>query len=70
MAGPHRGKEGSFLTSVATGLRAGVGEETVDAVKRKVAVLVGEVESRRGEEKVTRGRRPGPAPPSRAAPAL
>jgi hypothetical protein len=35
---------------VATGRRAGVGEEMVDAVKRKVAALVGKAESWRGEE--------------------
>jgi hypothetical protein len=33
MVGLHRGKEGPFLTSVATGRSAGVGEEMVDAVK-------------------------------------
>jgi hypothetical protein len=33
MAGLRRGKEGPFLTSVATGRSAGVGEEMVDAVK-------------------------------------
>jgi hypothetical protein len=50
MVGPHRGKEGSFLTSVATGRRSCIGEEIVDATKRKAAVPVGEAESRRGEE--------------------
>jgi hypothetical protein len=50
MVGPHRGKEGSFLTSVATGRRSCVGEEIVDATKRKAAAPVGEAESRRGEE--------------------
>jgi hypothetical protein len=32
------------------GRSAGVGEEMVDVVKRKVAVLVGEAMERRGEE--------------------
>jgi hypothetical protein len=50
MAGLHRGKEGPFLTSVATGRRAGISEETVDAEKRKATALVGEAERRRGEE--------------------
>jgi hypothetical protein len=40
--GPHRGEEGPFLTSEATGRHAGIGEEMVDAVKRKTAALVGE----------------------------
>jgi hypothetical protein len=47
-AGLHRGKEGPFLTSVAAGRRAGVGEEMVDAAKRKAAALVWEAERRRG----------------------
>jgi hypothetical protein len=50
MAELHRGKEGSFLTIVTTGRRAGVSEETVDAEKRKAAMPVGEAERRRGEE--------------------
>jgi hypothetical protein len=48
--GLHRGKEGLVLTSVATGRCAGVGEEMVDAVKRKVTSLVGEAEKRHSEE--------------------
>jgi hypothetical protein len=50
MVGLHRGKEGPFLTSVATGRSAGVGEEMVDAVKRKAAALVGEAVEQRSEE--------------------
>jgi hypothetical protein len=37
MAGPHRGKGESFLTSVATGQSASVDEEGVDAVKSGLA---------------------------------
>jgi hypothetical protein len=48
MAGLHRGEEGPFLTSVATGRSTGVREEMVDAVKRKTAALAGEAVERRG----------------------
>jgi hypothetical protein len=50
VAGIHRGKEGPFLTLVAMGQSAAIGEEMVDAVKRKAAALVGEAMERRGEE--------------------
>jgi hypothetical protein len=69
MAGLHRGKEGPVLTSVATGRFACVGEEMVDAVKRKATALVGKAEKRRSEEMVGARRRASPASSSRTAPA-
>jgi hypothetical protein len=69
MAELHRGKDGPFLTSVATGRRAGVSEEMVDAVKRMAVMLVGKAERRRGEEEGDAWRRAGPASSSRTAPA-
>jgi hypothetical protein len=60
MVGPHRGKEGPFLTSVAIGRREVVCEETVGAAKRKAAALVGEAERRHGEEEGDARRRASP----------
>jgi hypothetical protein len=65
MAGLHRAKEGLFLTSVAMGRSAGVGEKMVNVVKRKAAVLVGEAEKRRSVEEGDARRRAGPASSSR-----
>jgi hypothetical protein len=69
MAELHRGKKGPFLTSVATGRSASVGEEMVDTVKRKAAALLGEAEEWHSEEGGDARRRVGPASSSRTAPA-